>query len=135
MATLLSTQSLNEARRLKKEEQDSTLTLFVVGLNLIYGENAIKVVNTDSNRELIIDVNPYLREHPDEVFDDVIRNIKNKITAFCNSNSELKFKYNGDSSSTGGGVAESKEETKGDGKRRKIKRSPFKKSIKSKRKY
>lgn len=133
MATILSSsQSLDDARRLKKEEQETAFELFVNDLNSSYN-NAIRVRPTDSNRELIIDVNQYLRDNTSKVFDVVIGEIKNKITSFCTSNAELKFKYNGDSSSAGGGVEETK--SLADGRRRKIKRSPSKKSIKSKRKY
>jgi hypothetical protein len=133
MATILrGDQSLNQARQLKKEEQEEALKSFVADLQRIYGFTAIGVTGSGSNRELSINVNKYLESNPDLVFEVVISEIKGKINDFCSSNSALKFTYTGDTEGSGG-AAESK--SSADGRKRKIKRSPSKKSIKSKRKY
>jgi hypothetical protein len=107
--------SLNRAQRAK-------LNTFIEELQRAYSG----VVTIEENN-ITINLNDYIKTNKDKVYNDELTNIKASIENFCEANPKFKNHYVN--------VEAPVKVDETDGRRRKTKRSPSKKSIKSKRKY
>lgn len=123
MATLQENESYNDAVFRLNEDQRSKLGEFITVLKLKY-----PAVVTIEGYNITIDLNNYIKTNKDKVYDTELSDIKKSIEDFCKTNPTFKNKY--EILPTPAQVVEVT-----DGRRRKTKRSPSKKSIKSKRKY
>jgi hypothetical protein len=126
MATMLtSNESFSTAENRLNAAQRDKFDTFIASLKADYPPGVVENKGNNIN----IDLNDYIKNNKDKVYDEELTKIKTSINNFCSNNSKFSNTY-----VTKEAAAPVVEEVE-DGRRRKTKRSPSKKSIKSKRKY
>lgn len=120
-----STESYDDAKNRLNEEQREKFNTFIASLQTSYPD----VVTIEGNN-ITIDLNDYIKNNKDKVYETEVTVIKTLIDEFCKANPKFSNTYKEAPAPKVVEVVEVE-----DGRRRKTKRSPSKKSIKSKRKY
>lgn len=120
-----SIESYDDAKNRLNEEQREKFNTFIASLQTSYPD----VVTIEGNN-ITIDLNDYIKNNKDKVYETEVTVIKTLIDEFCKANPKFSNTYKEAPAPKVVEVVEVE-----DGRRRKTKRSPSKKSIKSKRKY